>query len=115
MSERYECATADDALIAVLGPDDYINLWDEGDEPKDQRHAIVIGDPYASAYAVCGDPGELAGFVARLFARLTATGSQASWWTGGAGMDAFVAGLSDQDITSLAAALERRRSAEMSE
>jgi hypothetical protein len=65
MSARYEFGRATETPTEVVHPDDYREVF--GDEPDNATdYVLVIGDPWASAYAVEGSREELQAFTARL-------------------------------------------------
>ena len=61
MSARYEWDTADAVLLDAVGPGTQLG----GDEVEPGHHALVIGDPWASAYMVEGTAGQLHEFLRR--------------------------------------------------
>jgi hypothetical protein len=67
MSRRYECGYARSTEIGVLTGEDAADdqVLDVAEIAIGQR-ALIIGDPYGCAYAVCGTPAELRQFVTRL-------------------------------------------------
>jgi hypothetical protein len=70
MTHRYEIGHALDTPIALVDPDDpNWSIWDL-DQPGPQELALVIGNPWACAYAVLGDITDLERFVAELAALL---------------------------------------------
>lgn len=71
MTNRYE-ASDGSADLDVIGPDRE-EFWDEIDQAADGRHAIVIGNPASSAYAIVDSHDELRRFAAGLTDRLDAT------------------------------------------
>jgi hypothetical protein len=69
MSRRYECGRAAGTPISVLSGREAVEeqvLY--ASEAKAGEHALIIGDPYASAYAVTGTPAQLREFTAKLTA-----------------------------------------------
>jgi hypothetical protein len=70
MSRRYEIGDSG-ADLEVIGPADE-EFWDEIDQPAADRRALVIGNPWASAYAIVGSHDELREFASALAARLNA-------------------------------------------
>ncbi|NUR59340.1 MAG: hypothetical protein HOV87_11825 [Catenulispora sp.] len=71
MSKRYEIGDTG-ADLEVIDPADP-EFWDEIEDAPAGRHALVIGNPWASAYAIVGSHDELRRFAADLNGRLTAT------------------------------------------
>jgi hypothetical protein len=64
MSQRYELGAAADTLCEVVAPDNPRHtIWDGELPPAPGVRALVIGDPWASAYAVLGTLPELEQFV----------------------------------------------------
>jgi len=63
VSTRYEVGD-NDTDIAVIGPHDEGSLWDD-EFTSEGRHALLIGNPWATAYAVIGTPDQLRAFVGR--------------------------------------------------
>ncbi len=70
MSARYETGGTD-TEIGVAYPDDTDSLWDD-EFPSEGRHALIIGNPWASAYAVVGTPAQLRDWLTRASAVLDA-------------------------------------------
>jgi hypothetical protein len=71
MSPRYELGTAADTACEVVAPDNPGHtIWDHQRPPAPGVRALVIGNPWASAYAVLGTPAELEQFVTRQLASL---------------------------------------------
>lgn len=68
MSIRYETG-GPDTEIGVAYPGDTDSLWD-GEFPSEGRHALIIGNPWASAYAIVGTPEQLRDWVSRAAALL---------------------------------------------
>lgn len=63
MSERYEVGMADcDLAIITPGVAPGEHALDVGSD----NYALVIGDPWAAAFAVVGSPQELRGFARRV-------------------------------------------------
>lgn len=66
MSLRYEVCAADETPIYVLTPEQ--DPDDHGVDLSHGAHAVVIGDPGSSAFAVTGTPTQLRAFAARIAA-----------------------------------------------
>lgn len=72
MTQRYEASDAVSVPVDVIGPDNTeAGLWDD-EFPADGRHALTIGDPWASAYAVVGTLPELVALAGRITAAVHA-------------------------------------------
>jgi hypothetical protein len=67
VSARYECGTAGTTEISVLSgrPAAEAEVLTR-QEIRRGEHALIIGDPWASAYAITGTPAELRAFVDKL-------------------------------------------------
>ncbi len=64
MPHRYEAATADDARVVVIDGASVADTADDGaiwvdEDPPAGAHAIAIGNPWSTAYAVTGTIDEL--------------------------------------------------------
>jgi hypothetical protein len=72
MSQRYEFGAAADTGCEVVAPDNpWHTIWDaDQPPPAPGTRALVIGNPWASAYAVLGTPPELEQFIIRQMASL---------------------------------------------
>jgi hypothetical protein len=72
MSARYECGSARETPVSILAGQDALEASTDGvlteDEVRRGEIALIIGDPWASAYALTGTPGELREFIAKLAA-----------------------------------------------
>ena len=68
MNARYEWGTATETTVVYVPPENFDEL---GEKPaKAGNGALVIGDPWASAYAVEGSPAELRRWAATLASRI---------------------------------------------
>src|ERR1035438_2540149 len=65
MSRRYEVGTAGETRVEVLTSPEDVEEEDLADSAAGER-ALVIGDPWASAYAITGQPGEIRAFARRV-------------------------------------------------
>lgn len=77
MAPRYEYddTNAELVICSPHDPDDWGNFDDDFPAEKavaDDTRALVIGNPYGSAYAIFGTLGDLAGFAGRIRARVDA-------------------------------------------
>jgi hypothetical protein len=72
MSQRYECGAAADTDVEVVAPGNpWHPIWDTDPRPPAPgTRALVIGNPWASAYAVIGTPPELEQFITAQMATL---------------------------------------------
>ena len=68
MSARFEVARVRDGInLDVLSPGtEAMEAFDDDGTMEPGEHVLVIGDPWASAYAVVGTPDELHQFATRL-------------------------------------------------
>ena len=70
---RYECSTVEDTAVAVLsGREAREQGVLNAGEARAGEHALVLGDCYATAFAVTGTTAQLRGFLAKCSARLDA-------------------------------------------
>jgi hypothetical protein len=71
VSRRYECGRAPQTGIGILsGRDATQEEVLTAAEVRAGQHALVLGDPYASAYAVTGTPAEIDAFLCRARVRV---------------------------------------------
>lgn len=71
MSQRYEVGAATDTVCQVVAPDNpWHTIWDDETPPAPGTRALVIGNPWANAYAVLGTPPELEQFITAQMASL---------------------------------------------
>ncbi len=81
MSKRYEVDSDPDIEVMAPGDDDG-SLW-EDDEPKPGEMALVIGNPWAGAYAVVDTLAGLEAWLNKALDAVRAAGQGTSATTGG--------------------------------
>lgn len=67
MAPRYEWSAATATDVKIVAPHDP-EFHDDADAPEADDWAIVLGNPYATAFVVSGDLEELEQFAARVLA-----------------------------------------------
>jgi hypothetical protein len=68
MSERYEWAEAERMPIEIVEPGTHIGEWNT------TSHALILGDPDATAFVVEGSPQQLCEFASRIVALVRGIG-----------------------------------------